>query len=98
MVTPKGSPTIRRRELGALLRTLRADHGLSAEEVTSRLLFSPTKLSRIETGQSGAGQRDIRDLCDLYEVTDPAERERLTLLAREGKQRGWWQDYDLPYA
>jgi len=98
MVTPKGSPTIRRRELGALLRTLRADRELSAEEVTSRLLFSPTKLSRIETGQSGASQRDIRDLCDLYEVTDPAERERLTLLAREGKQRGWWQDYDLPYA
>jgi transcriptional regulator with XRE-family HTH domain len=98
MVTPKGSPTIRRRELGALLRRLRADHELSAEDVTSRLLFSPTKLSRIETGQSGASQRDIRDLCDLYEVTDPAEREHLMLLAREGKQRGWWQDYDLPYA
>lgn len=98
MVTPEGSPTIRRRELGALLRTLRAERGLSAEEVTARLLFSPTKLSRIETGQSGASQRDIRDLCDLYEVADPAERERLMLLAREGKQRGWWQDYDLPYA
>jgi len=93
-----GSPTIRRRELGALLRALRADHELTAEEVTARLLFSPTKLSRIETGQSGASPRDIRDLCDLYQVTDPAERERLMALAREGKQRGWWQDYDLPYA
>jgi transcriptional regulator with XRE-family HTH domain len=93
-----GSPTIRRRELGGLLRTLRADHGLTAEEVTARLLFSPTKLSRIETGHSGASPRDIRDLCDLYQVRDPAEREHLMLLAREGKQRGWWQDYDLPYA
>jgi transcriptional regulator with XRE-family HTH domain len=93
-----GSPTIRRRELGALLRTLRADHELTAEEVTTRLLFSPTKLSRIETGQSGASPRDIRDLCDIYQVTDPGERERLMALAREGKQRGWWQDYDLPYA
>jgi transcriptional regulator with XRE-family HTH domain len=93
-----GSPTIRRRELGALLRVLRTDRGLSAEEVTERLLFSPTKLSRIETGQSGASPRDIRDLCDLYDVTDPAQRARLTELAREGKQRGWWQDYDLPYA
>jgi transcriptional regulator with XRE-family HTH domain len=98
MVTPKGSPTIRRRELGALLRALRADHGLTAEDVTAALMFSPTKLSRIETGQSGASPRDIRDLCNLYEVTDPADRERLMLLAREGKQRGWWQDYDLPYA
>ena len=97
-MTGGGSPTIRRRELGALLRALRADHGLTAEEVTARLLFSPTKLSRIETGQSGASPRDMRDLCDLYEVTNPAEREHLMLLAREGKQRGWWQDYDLPYS
>jgi len=93
-----GSPTVRRRELGALLRTLRADRGLSAEEVTERLLFSPTKLSRIETGHSGASQRDVRDLCELYGVTEPAERARLMNLAREGKQRGWWQDFDLPYA
>lgn len=92
------SPTIRRRELGVLLRTLRTDHGLTAEEVTEQLLFSPTKLSRIETGQSGASARDIRDLCELYGVTDPAERENLMTLAREGKQRGWWQDYALPYA
>lgn len=92
-----GSPTIRRRELGALLRTLRTDRGLTAEEVTERLLFSPTKLSRIETGQSGASARDIRDLCNLYEVTDPTERENLMTLAREGKQRGWWQHYALPY-
>jgi transcriptional regulator with XRE-family HTH domain len=93
-----GSPTIRRRELGALLRTLRTDQGLTAEEVTERLLFSPTKLSRIETGQSGASARDIRDLCDLYGVTDQDRRDDLMTLAREGKQRGWWQDYALPYA
>ena len=98
MTREGGSPTVRRRELGALLRTLRADRGLSAEEVTERLLFSPTKLSRIETGHSGASQRDVRDLCELYGVTEPAERARLMNLAREGKQRGWWQDFDLPYA
>jgi len=97
-VTSGGSPTIRRRELGALLRKLRTDRGLTAEEVTASLLFSPTKLSRIETGQSGASARDIRDLCDLFDVTDPAERENLMTLAREGKQRGWWQHYALPYA
>ena len=30
--------------------------------------------------------------------TDQAERERLMTLAREGKQQGWWQSYDLPYS
>jgi transcriptional regulator with XRE-family HTH domain len=92
------SPTLRRRELGFLLRKLRTDRGLSVDEVTARLLFSATKISRLETGRAGASPRDIRDLCDLYQVIDPAERERLMALAREGKQRAWWQEYDLPYA
>lgn len=51
----------------------------------------------METGQRGATARDIRDLCDIYEVTDPAERERLARLAAEGKQQGWWQAHDLDY-
>lgn len=92
------NPTLRRRELGFLLRKLRTDRGLSVEDVTSRLLFSPTKLSRLETGRVGASPRDMRDLCNLYKITDPAERDRLTALAREGKQRAWWQQYSLPYA
>ncbi len=92
------SPTVRRRELGVLLRQLRTERGLSVEDVSARLLFSATKLSRIETGHTSASPRDIRDLCDLYSVTDPAEREHLMVLAREGKQRAWWQSYGLPYA
>jgi transcriptional regulator with XRE-family HTH domain len=92
------SPTVRRRELGFLLRKLRTDRGLSVEEVTARLLFSATKVSRLETGRAGASARDIRDLCNLYQVTDPAERDRLMTLAREGKQRAWWQQYALPEA
>ena len=51
----------------------------------------------METGHGIATPRDIRDICDLYDVTDPAERDRLTTLAREGKQRGWWQAYDLDF-
>lgn len=94
----EANPTLRRRELGFLLRKLRTDRGLTIEEVSERLLFSPTKLSRLETGRAGASPRDIRDLCLLYEVTDPAERDRLVALAREGKQRAWWQKYALPYA
>ncbi len=64
----------------------------------ARLLCSATKISRLETGRAGASPRDIRDLCDLYEVTDPVERERLMTLARAGKQRAWWQEFALPYA
>jgi hypothetical protein len=52
----------------------------------------------METGSRGATLRDVRDLCDLYELTDPAERERLSKLATEGKQQGWWQPYELDFA
>lgn len=91
------SPALRRRELGALLRALRNEKGLTVEQVAERLLCSPSKVSRMETGQ-GATARDIRDLCDLYEVSDPAARDRMMTLAREGKRPARWQRYDLAYA
>ena len=92
------SPTIRRRELGALLRALRQELGLTVEQVATELLCSPSKVSRMETGHRGATARDIRDLCDLYGVTDKALRGRMTTLAAEGKQPGWWQSYELDFA
>ena len=96
---PEGrSPTVRRRELGAILRTLRNGKSLTVEQVAERLLCSPSKVSRMETGHGTTTPRDIRDLCEFYGVTDQAERERLMMLAREGKQQGWWQPYDLPYS
>jgi len=91
------SPTVRRRELGALLRALRNEKGLTVEQVADGLLCSPSKVSRMETGHGIATPRDIRDLCDLYGVTDQAERERMMRLSHEGKQQGWWQGYDLDY-
>jgi transcriptional regulator with XRE-family HTH domain len=94
----EGSPTVRRRELGALLRKLREEKGFSVKDVTDHLLCSPSKVSRIETGQRGATLRDVRDLCDLYGVENARERDRLMTLAREGKEQGWWQSYDLPYS
>jgi transcriptional regulator with XRE-family HTH domain len=92
------SPTLRRRELGALLRSLRLEQGLTVEQVAEHLLCSPSKVSRLETGHRGATPRDVRDLCALYGVTDPAQRERMAKLAQEGKQQGWWQPYELQFA
>ena len=92
------SPTLRRRELGASLRALRNEQGLTVEQVAERLLCSPSKVSRMETGQRGATLRDVRDLCEIYGVTDKSQIEHLMDLARESKQQGWWQGFDLDYA
>jgi transcriptional regulator with XRE-family HTH domain len=93
----EGSPTVRRRELGTRLRELRKGKDLTVDQVAAHLECSASKISRIETGQRGAMPRDVRDLCDLYGVTEQAERDRLASLAREGKQQGWWQSYNLPF-
>jgi Domain of unknown function (DUF5753)/Helix-turn-helix domain len=76
---------------------MRNERGLTVDQVAAELLCSPSKVSRMETGQRGATLRDIRDLCELYGVTDASERERLMTLAREGKQQGWWQSFALAH-
>jgi transcriptional regulator with XRE-family HTH domain len=89
------SPTVRRRELGARLRTLRADAGMTVEDAAARMEVSPAKISRIETGARGVSVADVRYLCDLYRVS-AEERDRLLNLTRESKRRSWWQQYGLP--
>lgn len=97
-VTGSGSPTVRRRELGALLRALRIEADMTIEQVAERLLCSPSKVSRMETGHRGTSQRDIRDLCALFDVANPDQREHLATLAKEGKEQAWWQPFNLPFS
>jgi transcriptional regulator with XRE-family HTH domain len=79
-----------------MLKTLRGERGWTADQVAEQLGFSPSKVSRLETGQRGASARDVAKLCELYQV-DEAQRQRMADLAREGKQRAWWQPLNLPY-
>ena len=87
------SPTVRQRELGMRLRQLRADKGLTVEDVAGRLLCSATKVSRAETGARRQTLRDVRDLCQIYEV-DPETSAELMELARQAREPGWWATYD----
>lgn len=91
------SPTLRRRDLGRRLRALRLERGLTVEQVAELLLCSPSKVSRMETAQRGATLRDVRDLCRIYEVSDPSQVEQLMDLVREGKRQAWWQSYVPEY-
>jgi transcriptional regulator with XRE-family HTH domain len=92
-----GNPTARRRELGTMLRALRTARGLTVERVAELLLISPSKISRVETGQRGATARDVRDFARLYELSSD-EQQVLTDLAAEGKQRAWWQPFNISYS
>jgi transcriptional regulator with XRE-family HTH domain len=86
----------RRRRLGAELRRLREDAGVTIERVAEKLECSHSKVSRIENGQVSASPRDVRDMLELYRV-DHDRREALVQIARETRRPGWWQQYgDVP--
>jgi transcriptional regulator with XRE-family HTH domain len=83
------NPTLRRRQLATRLRELRQSKGMTIDEVAERLLVSSTKISRMETAKRGASLRDVRDLCQIYGVTNQTEIDALLALAREASQPGF---------
>ena len=91
-MTERRSPTVRRRRLGFELRRLRERAGVTIEYVADQLECSTSKISRIETGQTSATPRDVRDMLELYQVSE-AVAEELVQIAREARQKGWWHPY-----
>ncbi|MEU1785640.1 helix-turn-helix transcriptional regulator [Streptomyces sparsogenes] len=92
-------PAVRRRKLGAELRRLRDLAGLTSGEAARRVGWHQSKVSRLETGRSGARPSDVARLLDVYEVADPELRALLEALCGggasdpEGSRRGWWYAY-----
>lgn len=87
-----GNPhtSVRSRTVAGELRQLREQHGLSCAEVAKVLGVSPSKISRIETGNSGLQVDDVAALLGFYQV--PAtQRQALLDLLRRGDQKGWWE-------
>jgi transcriptional regulator with XRE-family HTH domain len=95
---PAHNPIARGRELGLLLRALRAENGLTIGQVAEHLMCSVNKVRGIEASFRAGTLRDVRDLCDLYGVSSELERDRIMRLAQEAKERGWWESYELSYA
>jgi transcriptional regulator with XRE-family HTH domain len=92
-MSPARGPVVPRRRLGAELRALREQAGLTIDEVAKALECSVSKVSRLETGQGIPYRRDVRDLLDRYGITDQARRDRLMRWVREGNRQGWWDDF-----
>ena len=87
------SPTVRQRELGRRLRQLREERNLTIADVAEKLLFSSTKISRLETGTRPPNPRDVRDLCRHYGLDETATDELMNL-ARAAREQVWWTQYD----
>src|ERR1700743_3873777 len=87
-------PTVRSRRLGSALRLRREDHTIKLEEVAERLGVAASTLSRIETGKAPTKSVYLTAMLEMYGVTDPAQRQVLVDMAREGHRKGWWSVYD----
>lgn len=86
------SPTVRRRRLGAELRALREAAGLTHQQVAEHLECSQGKISHIESGRVPVRTVDLRMLIDQYRA--PTEQaDALFALAKEARDKGWWQAY-----
>jgi transcriptional regulator with XRE-family HTH domain len=88
-----GGPTVRRMLVGAQLRRLRTEQGITREQAAEAIRASEWKIHRLENGQVGFKDRDIIDLLRFYGVVDPGEVADFLVLAREANAPGWWHHY-----
>jgi Helix-turn-helix domain len=64
------------------------------EDVASELGWHRSKVGRIEGAQLvRLSLTDLRALLDLYGVTGEEQRQALITLAKDGRERGWWNSY-----
>jgi len=97
MPARRPTPTLRLRRLAAELRRLRAEAGLTREDVAGRTGVNEATLYRIETAKARPQARTLTALLDLYAVPDDA-RVELAALAKQSAEQNWLQSFpnELP--
>ena len=83
------SPYVRRLRLGAELRALRAEAGLTHEQVAKRIGESRAQISRLENGHI-VDQADVMKILDALGV-DGQRWTQVVTIAREAGEKGWWE-------
>jgi hypothetical protein len=89
-----GSATVRRMLVGAHLRRLREEKGITRAEAGYTIRASESKMSRLELGRVAFKERDVSDLLVFYGVTDPEQRDAVLALVAEANRPGWWREYE----
>jgi transcriptional regulator with XRE-family HTH domain len=74
------------------MRRLRKEAGKTREEAARFADIAPATVSRIEAATHAPKVADIMALCRFYGLDDE-RAEVLVTLARQSRQRGWWQKY-----
>ncbi len=91
-MTVNGIPTIRRRLIGTSLRRYRESWNFTVEDAARVLECDKSKISRIETGQRGIRNRELRELLTEYGVGEHVQAT-LAAIANPWRAPAWWQEY-----
>jgi transcriptional regulator with XRE-family HTH domain len=79
--------------LGAELRRLREEAGISAAAAAYHIRGSESKISRLERGRQAVKVADIEDLLFHFDVTDEEVRAHILELADRASRPGWWNSF-----
>ncbi|WP_367132787.1 helix-turn-helix domain-containing protein [Saccharothrix sp. HUAS TT1] len=83
----RSEASVRSRRLAFTLRKLRRATGMTGADVAKAVEMSASKISRVESAESGIYLDDVEKLLDFYNVTKK-QRVQLLDLARHAEQRG----------
>jgi transcriptional regulator with XRE-family HTH domain len=85
------TPALCRLQLGSELRQLRLTAGLKGSQVVRKLIWSPSKLTRLETGENATvDPADVMALCEIYGVDREVRAVLLSYAAVTKTKRDWW--------
>jgi transcriptional regulator with XRE-family HTH domain len=85
------SPYVRKLRLAAEMRRLRADAGLTADQLAKMIGRSRADISRLENGHV-ADQADVIKILDALGV-DGDRWTAVITIAREAGEKGWWESH-----
>ncbi|MGI8306084.1 helix-turn-helix domain-containing protein [Saccharopolyspora hattusasensis] len=91
-VSKRPGPSVRRRQLGAMLRELRRGAGLTIKDAAEWLVMGESAVSKIEKAKIAIKATHVRALGQLYDI-DAAKLDYLLKLVKESNERGWWTAY-----
>lgn len=89
----RAGAVVARVALGAALRQLRCDAGLSAEQASEATGVSARLIAGLERGEAEVRFWDVAGLYSAYGVSDLAARTMLLGLAYRANSREWWHSY-----
>lgn len=84
-----------RRTLRQELRRWRTDAGLTQRQVAERLVWSPSKVIRIESGESGISVTDLRAIAALFGVPEGPLLDQMAELAKASRRQPFSEYKDL---